>query len=392
MNGSRKKGLTIIIPCLNEEETIQFCVEEAMAALKKHKIPGEVLVVDNGSDDDSASIALSSGARVVVEQSRGYGSAYSAGVSNAIYQYCLKGDADGSYDFNQISLLYDKLLEDKWEIVIGSRFKGQIMPGAMPFLHRYFGTPALTYLVNYLFKSKLSDINSGMRAFSVQTMLDLNLKCKGMEFASEMLIKALKKKMRIVEVPISLRKDKRNKKPHLKTFRDGWRHLSFILLMSPLQIYFYPGVISIFLGMVFSFFFLIKDYLYLKNKFDLDLLSIFGITTFAYSQSLIILGEILILFSYVSKSLFINKNIDLPSRIFSKLKKMLSFNNIVLISGVGIMLSIVFILYTVCKLYAKYTVNSFSPFYTKLGIFSFTVFIFFSISVFTSFLISAVEN
>jgi len=114
MNGSRKKGLTIIIPCLNEEETIQFCVEEAMAALKKHKIPGEVLVVDNGSDDDSASIALSSGARVVVEQSRGYGSAYSAGVSNAIYQYCLKGDADGSYDFNQISLLYDKLLEDKW--------------------------------------------------------------------------------------------------------------------------------------------------------------------------------------------------------------------------------------------------------------------------------------
>lgn len=387
----RKSGLTIIIPCFNEEETIAYCVEQGINALKKYAIPGEVLVVDNASTDNSGEAARQAGARVLVEPERGYGNAYLAGIRNAAFEYCLKADADGSYDLDQINLFWDKLKARKCDIVLGSRFKGRIMPRAMPFLHRYFGTPALTWLINLIYKSNLSDINSGMRAFSAGSILTLNLTCKGMEFASEMLVKALKKNLEVCEIPILFRKDRRSGKPHLKSFRDGWRHLRFIVLMSPFQLFFYPGIISIFLGILFSGILLGRDYFSGFPQTGFSIRSIFGITTFACVQNLVILGEVLILFSYISKLRLIQNRIDIPSDIIKKLKVVLSLNYLVLLSGIGLTLNMLWTAYIIKNLYVNYTIGLFSPFYTKLGIFNFTIFISFVMLFFAAFFVSGTE-
>lgn len=392
MNGDRKHGLTIIIPCLNEEETIAYCVEQGLSALKKYEIPGEVLVIDNASTDDSRRAAQQAGARVVCEPERGYGNAYSAGIRNAAFEYCLKADADGSYDLDQINLFWDKLKTRKWDIILGSRFKGRIMPHAMPFLHRYFGTPALTLLINLIYKSNLSDINSGMRAFPTRNILDLNLTCKGMEFASELLVKALKKKLKICEIPIIFRKDRRSGKPHLKSFRDGWRHLRFIVLMSPFQLFFYPGIASIFLGVLFSGILLGQDYFSGLHQTDLSIRSIFGITSFACVQNLVILGEVLVLFSYISKLHLIQNRIDVPSNIIKNLKAVLSLNYLLVLSGIGLGLNTIWTAYIIKNLYASYALGFFSPFYTKLGIFNFTIFISFVMLFFAAFFVSGIEQ
>ncbi len=391
ITSASKYGLTIIIPALNEEETIAYCVESGLSALKKYEIPGEVLVIDNASTDDTGRAARQAGARVVREPERGYGSSYSAGIRNAAFEYCLKADADGSYDLDQINLFWDKLKVRKYDIILGSRFKGRIMPQAMPFLHRYFGTPALTWLINLIYKSNLSDINSGMRAFPTRSILTLNLTCKGMEFASEMLVKALKKNLEVYEIPIVFRKDRRSGKPHLKSFRDGWRHLRFIVLMSPFQLFFYPGIISIFLGMLFSGIFLGQDYFSGLHQTDFSIRSIFGITSFACVQNLVILGEVLILFSYISKLRLIQSRIDVPSNIIKKLKVVLSLNYLVTLSGIGAGLSTIWTVYIVKNLYANYTIGLFSPFYTKLGIFNFTIFISFVMLFFAAFFVSEIE-
>ncbi|MEW5767064.1 MAG: glycosyltransferase family 2 protein [bacterium] len=385
----REKGLTIIIPCLNEEKTIEYCVTQGLGALAKYKIPGEVLVVDNGSVDRSAEIAEKAGARVIKETEKGYGSAYYSGIRHAKFDHCLKADADGSYDFYEINLFWDKLQEGKWDIILGSRFKGKIMPGAMPFSHKYFGTPALTMLINLIYKSKLSDINSGMRAYRTQTMLDLNLKCKGMEFASEMLVKALKKGLKILEVPITLHKDRREGRPHLRSFRDGWRHLRFIMLMSPLQLFFYPGMISIILGILLSGLFLLKDIL--AESHPITLGPIFGITTFACLQNLIILGEALVVFAYIAKLRLIQASIDVPNMFIEKLRKTMTLDRLLLGSIVGIGLTIIGSGSIGWNLYLNYINGYFTPFYTKLGIFNFTVFIYFAMMFFASFFISGIE-
>ncbi len=380
MSDSRKEGLSIIIPCLNEEKTIRICVERGLESLQRYNIPGEVLVVDNNSDDDSARVAKQAGARVVLEKRRGYGAAYAAGIRDARYACCLKADADGSYDLGEIDAFYKALQANEGDIVLGSRFKGTIKPGAMPLHHRYFGTPALTTLTNLIHRSKLTDINSGMRAFRTQTMLDLNLKCQGMEFASEMLIKALKKGLRIKEIPITLHKDLRDRKPHLKSFRDGWRHLRFILLMSPLELFFYPGAAFAGLGLVFSALLLTRDAFGGSH-----LAPIFGLTTFACMQNLLLLGFVLMIFSFITKQTLIRQGIDIPSGFMRRIEKALRLNRVLLICAAGFLANIFFSWFIIRKLYVHYVTNDFTPLYTKLGISNFTLYVLLFLLAFSAF-------
>jgi len=217
--------LSIVIPCLNEKDTIGLVVQKAMTSLQKLGLQGEVLVSDNGSNDGSVQIANNLGARVVPCSRKGYGNALKSGLSSAAGKYLIMGDADDSYNFAEIDDFIKYLQKDN-DIVIGTRLRGKIEKGAMPFLHRYLGTPVLTFIINMLFGTKISDCNCGMRGVRKDAFEKLNLESSGMEFASEMIIKAGILKLKIKEIPISFYRDKRNRSPHLNTWRDGWRHLN----------------------------------------------------------------------------------------------------------------------------------------------------------------------
>jgi glycosyltransferase involved in cell wall biosynthesis len=241
--------VSIVMPCLNEAETLATCIRKA-----HHGAAGlnyEIIVADNGSTDGSQNIARSEGARVVDVPVRGYGAALRAGFEAAQGQYILMGDSDDSYDFSVILPFVEKLREG-YQLVMGTRMKGKIKPGAMPFLHQYLGNPVLTFLGNLFFGCGLSDFHCGLRAFEREPMLALNLKTDGMEFASEMVIKATLANLKRTEIPITLYPDGRSRPPHLRTWRDGWRHLRFLLLYSPRWLFFYPGLILIAVGLVVS--------------------------------------------------------------------------------------------------------------------------------------------
>jgi len=239
--------LSIVIPCLNEKDTIGLVVQKAMTSLQKLGLLGEVLVSDNGSNDGSVQIANNLGARVVPCSRKGYGNALKSGLSSAAGKYLIMGDADDSYNFAEIDDFIKYLQKDN-DIVIGTRLRGKIEKGAMPFLHRYLGTPVLTFIINMLFGTKISDCNCGMRGVRKDAFEKLNLESSGMEFASEMIIKAGILKLKIKEIPISFYRDKRNRSPHLNTWRDGWRHLKFILLYAPNLIFMWPAFIFFVLG------------------------------------------------------------------------------------------------------------------------------------------------
>jgi glycosyltransferase involved in cell wall biosynthesis len=239
--------LSIVIPCLNEKDTIGLVVQKAMTSLQKLGLQGEVLVSDNGSNDGSVQIANNLGARVVPCSRKGYGNALKSGLSSAAGKYLIMGDADDSYNFAEIDDFIKYLQKDN-DIVIGTRLRGKIEKGAMPFLHRYLGTPVLTFIINMLFGTKISDCNCGMRGVRKDAFEKLNLESSGMEFASEMIIKAGILKLKIKEIPISFYRDKRNRSPHLNTWRDGWRHLKFILLYAPNLIFMWPAFIFYVLG------------------------------------------------------------------------------------------------------------------------------------------------
>lgn len=240
--------LTIMIPCLNEAETIGACVRKGMAFLAESGVAGEVLISDNGSTDGSQEIARRLGARVVEQtQVRGYGAALSAGIATARGRYVIMGDADDSYDLRNLSAFL-RQLEGGADLVIGNRFRGGIDRGAMPFLHRYLGNPVLTSVGRLLFGAPVRDFHCGLRGFNRQSVLDLHLQTTGMEFASEMVVHASLAGLRIEEVPTTLKKDGRSRPPHLRTWRDGWRHLRFLLLHSPRWTFAYPGLALIVAG------------------------------------------------------------------------------------------------------------------------------------------------
>jgi glycosyltransferase involved in cell wall biosynthesis len=243
--------LTILIPCLNEAETIESCVRKALGSLEKLNLTGEVVIADNGSTDGSRERAQALGARIVPVAERGYGAALQAGIIAAKGDWVVMGDADDSYDFSQLAPFITRL-EEGYDLVMGCRLPsggGKIMPGAMPWKHRWLGNPGLSWLSQLFFRSPVTDIYCGLRGFSRGAILRLNLLATGMEFACEMVIKATLHGLKITEVPITLYRDGRSRAPHLRTWRDGWRTLRFMLLFSPRWLFLWPGLAMLTLGL-----------------------------------------------------------------------------------------------------------------------------------------------
>jgi len=252
--------LSIVIPCLNEEDTVGLCIEKAFSNLKKLKINGEVILSDNGSSDKSVSIAQNKGAKIVNVKNKGYGAALKAGIEKSKGKYILFADADNSYDFNQIDKFY-KELKNGHDLVQGCRLPrggGVIKKGAMPWSHRHIGNPLFTFLVRSWFNSPINDVYCGMRAFKKTFYESLKMKCNGMEFATEMIIKSANIEANTAEVPITLHKDGRiQHPPHLRTIRDGWRTLQFFLLCAPSKLFLLPGItmcITGFIGSLLGYF------------------------------------------------------------------------------------------------------------------------------------------
>lgn len=246
--------VSIVIPCLNEAETISDCVREAREALLEGEIFGEVIVADNGSTDGSRELAELAGARVVAIPQKGYGAALQGGIAAARGKYVLMGDADGSYNFRELHRFMDHLRNGD-DLVMGCRLPkggGEIKPGAMPWLHRRIGNPVLSGIGKLFFNAPIDDFHCGLRAFRTDTIQALNLRTTGMEFASEMVVRATLADYKVSQVPVTLSPDKRSRKPHLRSFRDGWRHLRFLLLYSPRWLFLYPGFV-LFLTGLFGF-------------------------------------------------------------------------------------------------------------------------------------------
>ena len=239
--------VSVVMPCLNEETTVGICIEKALNTLRTLGVEGEVVVADNGSTDNSVAIAEKAGARVVHQTDKGYGNAYLRGFSEAKGKYIIMGDADDSYDFTDLERFLTPLREGK-DMVMGTRVKGTIIKGAMPAMHRYFGVPALTGFLNMLFRTGLSDAHCGMRSFTKDAYERMHLETTGMEFASEMIIKAKQADLDITEIPIVLHPDGRPGKPHLKSFSDGWRHARFMLNYKPDFLYGLPGWLMVITG------------------------------------------------------------------------------------------------------------------------------------------------
>ena len=239
--------LSVLMPCLNEASTLAVCIAKAKRSIAALGIDAEVLVADNGSTDGSQEIAVAAGARVIAVAERGYGAALRAGIAAAQGRYVIMGDADDSYAFDAIEHFYRQLRAGH-QLVMGNRFQGGIAPGAMPPLHRYLGNPVLSFIGRLFFRIPVGDFHCGLRGFERQAILNLGLQTSGMEFASEMVIKASLAALRICEVPTTLQPDGRNRPPHLRSWRDGWRHLRFMLLLSPNWLFLYPGLTLFLLG------------------------------------------------------------------------------------------------------------------------------------------------
>ena len=241
--------LSVVMPCLNEAATVGICVKKALDALERNGIRGEVIVADNGSTDGSRQIAQNMGAHVVAVERRGYGSALQSGIAAARGRFILMGDADDTYDLSQLGEFVARLREG-YDLVMGNRFRGKILPGAMPLLHRYLGNPVLTGIGRLFFRSPVGDFHCGLRGFRKGAIEQLGLRTMGMEFASEMVVKAAAFGLRVTEIPTTLAPDRRDRAPHLRTWRDGWRHLRFLLLYSPRWLFLYPGVALIAMGIL----------------------------------------------------------------------------------------------------------------------------------------------
>jgi len=284
--------LTIVMPCLNEAETLAICIEKALNSLRKNNIQGEVLIADNGSTDGSQEIATELGARVVQVQEKGYGSALMGGIVSAEGRFVIMGDADDSYDFSNLLPFVEKLREG-YDLVMGNRFQGGIAMGAMPPLHKYLGNPILTGIGRILFRSPSGDFHCGLRGFRRSSILKLDLRTTGMEFASEMVVKATLNSLRIAEVPTTLSPDGRSRAPHLRSWRDGWRHLRFMLLYSPKWLFLYPGILLMLVGMILGLWLL-------PGSRDMGFLS-FNTSTLLYAAMAVIVGFQAITFAMFTK-------------------------------------------------------------------------------------------
>ena len=279
--------LSVVLPCLNEAETLETCIRKAHASIARLGISGEVIIADNGSTDGSQGIARRLGARVVDIAVRGYGAALQGGIEAARGQYVIMADADDSYDLAGLEPFIAKLHEG-FDLVMGNRFAGGIAPGAMPPLHRYLGNPVLTAVGRLFFRSSIRDFHCGMRGFRREAILGLGLRTTGMEFASEMVAKASLRGLRVTEVPTPLAPDGRSRPPHLRSWRDGWRHLRFLLLYSPRYLFLLPGLLLIFVGFVGGGALMTGPVTVGGVRFDVN--------TMLYCSAAVILGSQLLLF------------------------------------------------------------------------------------------------
>jgi len=261
--------VSVILPCLDEEKTIGPCIRKIQEVLRREGLEGEIIVVDNGSQDRSSEIAASSGARVIREEQRGYGAAYLRGLKEAKGEYLIIGDSDGTYDFYEIPK-FIKPLKEGYDFVIGSRFKGQIKKGAMPWPHRYIGNPLLSGMCRLFFRTGLSDIHCGMRSFTRRAYEKMRLRTKGMEFATEMAVAALQNNLRISEVGVSYHP--RLGKSKLNPFFDAWRHIRFMLFYCPVWLYFIPGMLGLIIGLAMLLVLLKGPVLFLGRYWDIHVM------------------------------------------------------------------------------------------------------------------------
>jgi hypothetical protein len=324
--------LSIVMPCLDEALTLGTCIEKARTFLREHGVAGEVVVADNGSTDGSQEIARRLGARVVAVAERGYGNALRAGIAAAHGRFVVMGDSDDSYNFLNLSPFLDKL-RGGYDIVLGNRFAGGIARGAMPPLHRLFGNPVLTLIGRVLYRSPSRDINCGLRGFRRDAVLGLDLDSPGMEFAIEMIVKATIAKLRMIEVPTTLSPDGRDRPPHLRSWRDGWRSLRFFLLLSPRGLFLYPGLAVLAFGLI-CFVALIG------GDVNLGRVTI-GQHTFIIGCSAIVIGVQAVSFWIFAKQAAIDRGLLPPDPDFEHLRKLASVENGAMIGGALIFFGIV---------------------------------------------------
>src|SRR6266850_620773 len=299
-NAQSAVEVSVVIPCLNEANSIGICVSKAINAFHATGLRGEVVVADNGSTDGSIEIAGKLGARVVRVQARGYGSALRAGIAAAHGAFIVMGDADDSYDFSEVPRFVEKWRQGN-EVVMGNRFRGEIKPGAMPWHHKYLGNPVLSSLLNLFFRAGMGDSHCGMRGFTRAVYDRMDLRSTGMEFASEFVIKAAQLDAKMAEIPITLWPDKRGRPPHLRSFRDGWRHLRFMLLYAPNWLFLLPGAAFMLLGLLLVFW-LLPGPRALTPRIILDLHTmIFGVIFTLLGAQILSIGAFAKVFSYAER-------------------------------------------------------------------------------------------
>ena len=325
--------LTILMPCLNEAETLQTCIEKAKRYLEESGVKGEVLISDNGSTDGSQEIAKRLGARVADAPERGYGAALIAGTKAARGKYVIMGDADDSYDFLHLDPFVEKLREG-YDLVMGNRFKGGIEKGAMPPLHRYLGNPVLSFIGRLFYSSKIGDFHCGLRGYDRERMLSLELQTTGMEYASEMVVRSTLAGFKITEVPTTLKKDGRSRPPHLRSFSDGWRHLKFLLMYSPDWLFLYPGIFLLILGALLTIALEFGD-LVLPGVFSL------GIHTLLYACAFMALGVNIIFFGvytkvYAYETQFIPRTESMEKLARFSVDKGVFWGVLMILTGIGI--------------------------------------------------------
>ncbi len=299
--------VSVVIPCLNEANSIAFCIDKALSAFKTAGIRGEVVIGDNGSTDGSIEIAETHGARVANATLKGYGHALRAGIEAARGTFIVMGDADDSYDFTEVPRFVAKWREG-YEVVMGNRFKGEIKPGAMPWHHKYIGNPILSSMVKILFRTSIGDSHCGMRGFTKDAYLRMDLRTTGMEFASEFVIKAAKLGVKMAEIPITLWPDKRGRPPHLRSFRDGWRHLRFMLMYAPNWLFLGPGMSLVIAGLALVIWLLPGQRFIGNIGFDIHSL-FFGVIFTLLGVQIISIGMFAKIFSYTEQ--FDHSNVGL---------------------------------------------------------------------------------
>lgn len=345
--------LSVVMPCLNEAETLKTCIEKTSYVFRKHKISGEIIVADNGSTDGSQAIASELGALVVDVKKKGYGNALMGGILAARGRFVIMGDSDDSYDFTSLMPFLAKLREG-YDLVMGNRFKGGIKPGAMPFLHRYLGNPILTAIGRLFFNSPCSDFHCGLRGFNKSAIISLDLQTSGMEFASEMVVKATLHKLRIAEVPTTLSPDGRCRSPHLRSWHDGWRHLRFLLLYSPSWLFLYPGALLMLTGLVIGLWLLPGPKTFGNITFDVH--------TLLYSAIFIFIGFQSAIFSIFTKIFAISEGLLPEDPLLNSLFRIITLEKGLI---VGSLLTIFGLAYSIYAL-VYWSDQSFGPLdYTK---------------------------